>query len=157
MRRPSYWLAILMGGASALVSVCFAQVSENVAQAPQPVFAVSFMPGSRDDAGRFMGGTEMRVLSAHAGRLYAGNGYWEDQPGPEGPQGAQILVLDRRVRGGGSITTSTSAWRMVARAISPSRRSKRSLSRPTATACTGVVADRGELGSDRDGPSVQPR
>jgi hypothetical protein len=41
-----------------------------------------------------MGGTEMRVLAAHAGRLYAGNGYWEDQPGPEGRQGAQILVLD---------------------------------------------------------------
>jgi hypothetical protein len=94
MRRPSFWLAILLGGSSALVSVCFAQVSENVAQAPQPVFAVSFMPGSRDDAGRFMGGTEMRVLAAHAGRLYAGNGYWEDQPGPEGLQGAQILVLN---------------------------------------------------------------
>jgi hypothetical protein len=41
-----------------------------------------------------MGGTEMRVLAAHAGRLYAGNGYWEDQPGPEGSQGAQIPVLD---------------------------------------------------------------
>ena len=53
------------------------------------------MAGSRDDAGRFMGGTEMRVLAAHGGKLYAGNGYWEDQPGPEGLQGAQILVLDR--------------------------------------------------------------
>src|SRR5207244_558463 len=41
-----------------------------------------------------MGGTEMRVLAGHAGRLYAGNGYWEDRPGPAGPQGAQILVLD---------------------------------------------------------------
>jgi hypothetical protein len=37
----------------------------------------------------------MRLLTAHAGRLYAGNGYWEDRPGPEGRQGAQILVLDR--------------------------------------------------------------
>jgi hypothetical protein len=37
----------------------------------------------------------MRVLAAHAGKLYAGNGYWEDQPGPEGPQGAEILVLVR--------------------------------------------------------------
>jgi hypothetical protein len=52
------------------------------------------MAGSRDDAGRVMGGTEMRVLAAHAGRLYAGNGYWEDRPGAEGPQGAQILALD---------------------------------------------------------------
>jgi hypothetical protein len=30
-----------------------------------------------------MGGTEMRVLAGHAGKLYAGNGYWEDTPGPE--------------------------------------------------------------------------
>jgi hypothetical protein len=52
------------------------------------------MAGSRDDAGHFMGGTEMRVLAAHAGKLYAGNGYWEDEAGPEGPQGAEILVLD---------------------------------------------------------------
>jgi hypothetical protein len=41
-----------------------------------------------------MGGTEMRVLAAHAEKLYAGNGYWEDRPGPEGLQGAEILVLD---------------------------------------------------------------
>src|SRR6516164_354867 len=109
-------LLILSAGIAGLVSTADAQQPPSVPTAPQGVFAVSFMPGSRDAAGRFMGGTEMRVLAAHAGRLYAGNGYWEDQPGPEGPQGAQILVLDRRVRGGGSITTSTSAWRMVARA-----------------------------------------
>jgi hypothetical protein len=36
-----------------------------------------------------MGGTEIRVLGAHAG-----NGDWQDRPGPEGLQGAQILVLD---------------------------------------------------------------
>jgi hypothetical protein len=41
-----------------------------------------------------MGGTELRVLTAHSGKLYAGNGYWEDRPGVEGPQGAQILVLN---------------------------------------------------------------
>jgi hypothetical protein len=80
MLRP----LILLGGAVALVSDWFAHVSEGVAQAPQHVFEVSFVPGSRDDAGRFMGGTEMRVLAGHAGRLFAGNGYWEDQPGPEG-------------------------------------------------------------------------
>jgi hypothetical protein len=55
-------------------------------------FAVSFQAGSRDEAGRFMGGTEMRVLAGHAGKLYAGNGYWEDTPGPKGRQGSQILV-----------------------------------------------------------------
>ena len=65
-----------------------------VAAALPAGYAVSFEPGTRDDAGRFMGGTEMRVLAAHAGRLYAGNGYWEDTPGPEGRQGSQILVLD---------------------------------------------------------------
>jgi hypothetical protein len=57
-------------------------------------YDVSLAAGERDAAGRFMGGTELRVLAAHAGRLYAGNGYWEDRPGDEGPQGAAILVLD---------------------------------------------------------------
>ena len=35
----------------------------------------------------------MPVLTTHAGKLYAGNGYWEAQPGPEGLQGAEILTL----------------------------------------------------------------
>src|SRR5262249_19308195 len=58
--------------------------------------AVSFTAGARDASGTFMGGTELRNLVACHGRLYAGNGYWEDQPGDEGRQGAQILVLDRQ-------------------------------------------------------------
>ena len=75
-------------------------------------FEVSYQPRSRDGAGRFMGGTEMRVLTAHAGKLYAGNGYWEDTPGPEGRQGSQILVLDApdagwRVDRAGSISPDT--------------------------------------------------
>jgi hypothetical protein len=57
-------------------------------------FRLSFAAGSPDSTGRFMGGTEIRILAAHGGKLYAGNGYWEDRPGPEGLQGAQILVLD---------------------------------------------------------------
>ena len=57
-------------------------------------FQLSFGAGYSDRAGHFMGGTEVRLLTGHGGRLYAGNGYWEDRPGPEGPQGAQILVLD---------------------------------------------------------------
>jgi hypothetical protein len=65
-----------------------------VAAALPTGFAVSFQAGLRDEAGRFMGGTEMRVLAGHAGKLYAGNGYWEDTQGPEGRQGSQILVLD---------------------------------------------------------------
>jgi hypothetical protein len=58
-------------------------------------FQISYVAGGRDTAGRFMGGTEMRMLAAHLDKLFAGNGYWEDRPGEEGPQGAQILVLDR--------------------------------------------------------------
>jgi hypothetical protein len=57
-------------------------------------FQVSYVAGGRDAAGRFMGGTEMRLLAAHMGKLFAGNGYWEDQPASEVSQGAQILVLD---------------------------------------------------------------
>ncbi|HVH82409.1 MAG TPA: hypothetical protein VM782_23640 [Stellaceae bacterium] len=82
MRRPSALLAALavaisLGGPS--------QAQE---------YSVSYAAGGRDAAGRFMGGTEMRLLVAHAGWLYGGNGYWEDQPGPEGRQAPQILVLD---------------------------------------------------------------
>src|SRR5208283_3780992 len=51
-------------------------------------------PGGAYDAnGVFMGGTETRALVSHGGKLYAGLGYWEDQPGPEGQQHAQIIVL----------------------------------------------------------------
>jgi hypothetical protein len=57
-------------------------------------FQISYAAGGRDAAGQFLGGTELRLLVAHGGRLYAGNGYWEDRPGAEGWQGAQILVLD---------------------------------------------------------------
>src|SRR5215468_4163601 len=90
MRPPRFLrLPILLGSAATL-----ALGSTGIGRAPQVLFEVSFMAGSRDDAGHFMGGTEMRVLAAHAGKLYAGNGYWEDMPGPKGRQGSQILVLD---------------------------------------------------------------
>ena len=64
------------------------------AQGQEDGFQVSYVAGGQDVAGRFAGGTEMRLLVAHGGKLYAGNGYWEDRPGLEGRQGAQILVLD---------------------------------------------------------------
>jgi len=57
-------------------------------------FVPSYLAGARDGAGQFAGGTEMRLLVGHAGKLYAGNGYWEDRPGWAGWQGPQILVLD---------------------------------------------------------------
>jgi poly(A) polymerase len=94
IRRLSFAGPALMVCAAAFASACHSQDTAGAA-APRGAFEISFTPGSRDDAGRLLGGTEMRVLAAHAGRLYAGNGYWEDQPGPEGLQGAEILVLDR--------------------------------------------------------------
>jgi hypothetical protein len=65
-----------------------------VALGAAPTYDVAFAAGSRDAAGNFMGGTELRSLVAHAGKLYAGNGYWMDRPGSEGTQAAQVLVLD---------------------------------------------------------------
>ena len=64
------------------------------AQQPATGFMPSYVAGLRDAAGRLMGGTEIRALAAHGGRLFAGNGYWEDRPGPDGTPGAQVLVLD---------------------------------------------------------------
>ena len=57
-------------------------------------YSVSFAPGQEDADGHFLGGTEIRDLVAFAGKLYAGNSYWMDQPGPEGKRTAQVLVLD---------------------------------------------------------------
>ncbi len=94
LRRSMLRLLTPLVGAEILVPACKPQQAATVEAEPKGAFAVSFVPGSRDDAGRFMGGTEMRVLAMHAGRLYAGNGYWEDRPGSEGFQGAEILVLD---------------------------------------------------------------
>jgi hypothetical protein len=73
----------------------YAEDAAGVADTQGQGFQVSFLPGSRDQAGHFMGGTEMRALVAHAAKLFAGNGYWMDEPGPEGMQGAEILVLDQ--------------------------------------------------------------
>ena len=87
MRHPSgRMFMVLAFGFAAIATVVHAGRADD--------FQVSYAAGSRDEAGRFAGGTEMRLLVPHAGRLYAGNGYWEDRPGPEGLQEAQILVLD---------------------------------------------------------------
>ena len=92
--RLGFAALALMGCGAAFVLAWRSHAAVNAAGPPSG-FEVSFTPGSQDSAGRFMGGTEMRILAAHAGRLYAGNGYWKDRPGPEGLQDAQILVLDR--------------------------------------------------------------
>ena len=87
MRLPGWRVLAVVAGVGAVVAAPCAQIRADD-------FQISFAAGARDAAGRFAGGTEMRLLTAHAGKLYAGNGYWEDRPGPEGWQGAQILVLD---------------------------------------------------------------
>lgn len=81
-RRAALALLLAMAAGSAL------------AQAPAPAFAPSFLAGTRDATGHFMGGTETRTMVAHGGKLFAGNGYWKDVPGLEGTPGAQVLVLD---------------------------------------------------------------
>jgi hypothetical protein len=65
-----------------------------IAHAQPTTWEKSFIPPQVDGLGHFMGGTEVRALKAFGGKLYAGNGYWMDQPGPEGFQSAQVLVLD---------------------------------------------------------------
>jgi acetyl esterase/lipase len=63
------------------------------ASRPLPVtFTRDYVAGSKDIHGRFMGGTETMRLAAHDGKLFAGLGYWTDQPGGDPSPGAQILV-----------------------------------------------------------------
>jgi hypothetical protein len=70
-----------------------------ISRAQPSSWELSFEPGGTDAQQNFMGGTEIRELVPwHPGltdaKLYAGNGYWMDQPGPEGFQTAQVLVLN---------------------------------------------------------------
>lgn len=83
-----------LGQSWACAAAFMAYVGAAAAQQPAAGFVPSYVAGSRDAAGRLMGGTEIRALAAHGGKLFAGNGYWEDRPGPDGTPGAQILVLD---------------------------------------------------------------
>ena len=87
MLTRSRRLIVLSAAACGLIGV-------SIALSRADVFRASFAAGVRDGTGHLIGRTEMRLLSSHGGRIYAGNGYWEDRPGPEGAQGAQILVLD---------------------------------------------------------------
>ncbi|GAJ30524.1 hypothetical protein AA0498_1191 [Acidomonas methanolica] len=79
-----------------------AQVGCTRAGRPETTVTLSYRAGKHDPDGHFAGGTEMRVMTAHEGKLYGGNGYWEDIPGQEGAQAAQILVLE----------TPDGAWRV---------------------------------------------
>lgn len=55
-------------------------------------FTRSYVPGTRDVNGQFMGGTETMRLVAHHGKLFAGLSYWTDQRGEDPRPGAQVLV-----------------------------------------------------------------
>jgi hypothetical protein len=93
--RLPFALLLTAGLAIALFSTGYSDDAPSVSDKQQGGFEVSFSPGSPDAAGQFMGGTEVRSLVGHDGKLFAGNGYWMDLPGPEGVLNAQILVLDR--------------------------------------------------------------
>jgi hypothetical protein len=57
-------------------------------------FTVDWAPGTFDINGQYMGGTELMYLTAHKGRLYAGNSYWNDEPDADPMPGCQILRKD---------------------------------------------------------------
>jgi acetyl esterase/lipase len=54
-------------------------------------FSQDYQPGTRDAKGQFMGGTETTYLVSHGGNLWAGVGYWRDQPGSDPSPGPQVL------------------------------------------------------------------
>jgi hypothetical protein len=60
----------------------FAALAPAIAADAPGDYVVSYAAGARDAAGRFVGGTELRSLVTHGGKLYAGIGSWEDRPGP---------------------------------------------------------------------------
>lgn len=68
--------------------------SDGPAVSQQDSFGMSWQAGSRDDAGRFMGGTELMQLETHRGQLFAGTSVLSDVPGKDPVVGAQILRLD---------------------------------------------------------------
>jgi hypothetical protein len=78
MRLPGCCVLTGLGGVVVSVTAPCVQVRADD-------FQISFAVGSRTRRGHVAGRIEMRLLTAHAG-----NGYWEDQPGPEGRQGANL-------------------------------------------------------------------
>jgi hypothetical protein len=78
MRSPGCCVLAALRGVVVSVTASCAQVRADD-------FQISFAVGSRTRRGHVAGRIEMRLLTAHAG-----NGYWEDQPGPEGRQGANL-------------------------------------------------------------------
>ncbi len=57
-------------------------------------FTQDYSPGTQDATGQFTGGTEALWLAGFHGKLYAGIGYGQDQPGADPQPGAQIICKD---------------------------------------------------------------
>jgi len=85
MRAVRWQWSARLFGCALILATCQARADD---------YQPSYHAGSRDPSGHYLGGTEMRLLVVHAGKLFAGNGYWEDRPGSEGAQPPQVLVLD---------------------------------------------------------------
>jgi hypothetical protein len=84
--REARWQGLTrLLGCALILAACQARAED---------YRPSYHAGSRDPSGQYLGGTEMRSLVVHAGKLFAGNGYWEDRPGTQGAQPPQVLVLD---------------------------------------------------------------
>jgi hypothetical protein len=64
-------------------------------QTTDPPFEIEFIkdyfPGTLDENGSYMGGTETRWLVSHKGELFAGMSYWGDTPGSDPALGGQVL------------------------------------------------------------------
>jgi len=87
--------ALVAGTLGPLILVACAQQPDGGASAlAQLRFTKDYLPGTRDAQGQFMGGTEAMWLAGFKGRLYAGIGYGQDQPGDDPQPGAQILRKD---------------------------------------------------------------
>jgi hypothetical protein len=57
------------------ILACTPTPSPDQAAPPAGTFKTSYIAGSRDAAGRFIGGTEFRTLATHQGKLYAGRAF----------------------------------------------------------------------------------
>jgi hypothetical protein len=74
-RVNSHIVGLLLCGVSVFAAIYAVLGSARGDLGGEGQFQLSFAAGSLDSAGRFMCGTEIRVLTTHGGKLYAGNGY----------------------------------------------------------------------------------
>ncbi len=62
-------------------------------------FVPDYLPGTPDANGEMLGGTELMRLTAHEGKLFAGVGYFGQDPAKRQSPGAQILRKDSATSG----------------------------------------------------------